>query len=43
MVRKTIKGLEEIIQGLEDKLIEYRDIITDRNKQIEQMAFYNTV
>ena len=37
MARKTIKGLEEIIQGLEDKLSEYRDIILDRNKQVEQM------
>lgn len=37
MARKTIKGLEEIIEGLENKLNEYKGIINDRNKQIEQM------
>ncbi|WP_133017059.1 hypothetical protein [Clostridium cuniculi] len=37
MARKTIKGLEEIIEGLEKKLNEYRNMINDRNKQIEQM------
>lgn len=37
MARKTIKGLEEIITGLENKLNEYMKIINDRNKQIEQM------
>ena len=37
MTRKTIKGLEEIIAGLENKLNEYMKIINDRNKQIEQM------
>ena len=37
MARKTIKGLEEIIEYLENKLKEYRDIINDRNKQIEKM------
>ena len=37
MVRKTVKGLEEIIAGLENKLDEYMKIINDRNKQIEQM------
>ena len=37
MVRKTVKGLEEIIAGLENKLNEYMKIINDRNKQIEQM------
>ena len=37
MARKTIKGLEEIIEGLEKQLNEYRNMINDRNKQIEQM------
>ncbi|EAK0771690.1 Hin recombinase, partial [Campylobacter lari] len=37
MARKTIKGLEEIIKELEKRLNEYKDIINDRNKQIEQM------
>ncbi len=37
MARKTIKGLEEIIEGLEKKLNEYRNMINDRNKQIEHM------
>lgn len=37
MARKTIKGLEEIIEGLENKLNDYKGIINDRNKQIEQM------
>ena len=37
MARKTVKGLEEIIAGLENKLNEYVKIINDRNKQIEQM------
>ena len=37
MARKTIKGLEEFIEGLENKLNEYRNIINDRNKQIEHM------
>ena len=37
MARKTIKGLEEIIEDLEKRLNEYKDIINDRNKQIEQM------
>lgn len=37
MARKTIKGLEEIIQGLEKELVNYINIIKDRNKQIEQM------
>lgn len=37
MARKTVKGLEEIIAGLENKLNEYMKIINDRNKQIEQM------
>ena len=37
MARKTIKGLEEIIADLEKRLNEYRDIINNRNKQIEQL------
>jgi len=37
MARKTIKGLEEIIEDLEKRLNEYKNIINDRNKQIEQM------
>ena len=37
MARKTIKGLEEIIEGLEKSLNEYRNMISDRNKQIEHM------
>ncbi|CAM2079593.1 MAG: RNA polymerase sigma factor 70 region 4 type 2 domain-containing protein [uncultured Clostridium sp.] len=37
MARKTVKGLEEIIAGLENKLNEYMKLINDRNKQIEQM------
>ncbi len=37
MARKTIKGLEEVIEDLENKLNEYMNIINDRNKQIEQM------
>ena len=37
MARKTIKSLEEVIEDLENKLNEYKDIINDRNKQIEQM------
>ncbi len=37
VARKTIKGLEEIIEGLENKLNEYKGIINDRNKQIEQI------
>lgn len=37
MARKTIKGLEEIIEELENKLNEYKEIIDDRNKQIEKM------
>lgn len=37
LARKTIKGLEEIIEGLEKKLNEYRNMINDRNKQIEHM------
>lgn len=38
MARKTIKGLEEIIEDLENKLKEYMNIINDRNKQIEHMV-----
>ena len=37
MARKTIKGLEEVIEDLENKLNEYMNIINDRNTQIEQM------
>lgn len=37
MARKTIKGLEEIIEELEKQLNEYRNMISDRNKQIEHM------
>ena len=37
MARKTIKGLEEIIEELKNKLKEYMNIINDRNKQIEHM------
>lgn len=37
MARKTIKALEEVIEELEIKLNEYKEIINDRNKQIEQM------
>ena len=37
MARKTIKGLELIIEDLEKRLNEYKDIISARNKQIEQM------
>lgn len=37
MARKTIKGLEEIIEGLEKELLNYIDIIKCRNKQIEHM------
>lgn len=37
MARKTIKALEEVIEDLENKLNEYKEIINDRNKQIEQM------
>ena len=37
MVRKTVKELELIIEALENKLDEYREIINDRNEQIDQM------
>ena len=37
MARKTIKGLEEIIENLEKQLNEYKGFVNDRNKQIDYM------
>ena len=37
MARKTIKGLEEIIEDLEKQLNKYKGFVNDRNKQIEHM------
>ena len=37
MARKTIKGLEEIIEDLEKQLNEYKGFVNDRNKQIDHM------